>query len=613
VPTAGELLLVDLNICTTITGVILAEKDAFDPNVQLFLAERDILSAATEAAPNSRELTDRRRQILFLPGGADRSGFFGNDPSKLSGRQERVLRQLMFKDVDIEYRPAMAPVGVPVDMNGPDRQSVFVWDSNTVAEGLDSYPHLADLRTLGMVMSNCQVLGALHRCHEIREDTIAESDREPPRGAMPIEAYREHVEERLRRIGQLQSEVSLGVEAHVLATGVAGGRPLRRYHESVVAESSLPHLLSMTQHLLAAVGDAVRVEQELLAVQEARQAAQKQISIAKATKGLLDQSEDFKAATLIFAAVAVVIGLAGLFASAAAMPKTQSDTLLRSTPGSLLFVISAVVCAAALGVGLRWASRVTLDRRWRRWTRIVRGASLVVLVGAVLSALLLAVSAPGKSTLPVLVGVLIAVAAAVVLVFCLALELNFETPDEEIPDEQGGSQSTADVVAIEIWPLAVIDGQVHLWRGSPVGEPLTDKDRRRIELLVEERVHVLTTGRVRYVHSTSWRSAGSTIVLTYVALLDLNDKSPDWIPVQPQAVRPEGGSAPGPIHTADVLNHALGHLAFLVTYRRQESQEFDSAWQEALQQWTPQLAGELLAIPDQRRAGAQRPAPGGCR
>ena len=569
VPAAARLLLVDVELeADSPDGLILAEKDAFDPAVHIGLSGADLLAAAGVAGARRG---GSRRQILVLAGGEPDGYLLGRRPAELSADRERLLRQLMFKDVDIEYRPEMAPVRVPLDMNGPDLQSVFVWDSNTVAEGLDSYPHLADLRVFGMVMSNCQVLAAEQRCQEIREEAVRESDRgtaSVDMGQSTVDERRTAVAQRVRRVGLLQQDLTMGVEMYALGTAVAGGRPLLRYHESVVAESPLPHLLAVTQNLLSQVVASVGTEQRLLEVEEAREAAGKQLAIAESTRGLLDQSEALKAASLVFAAVAAVISLAGLFAAAAAIPRGQHQTLFGSTRGSVLFVLVAVAAAVGLGVALRRASRVRLAPRARRAVRVLRWTSLGLLVAG----LVLAFEPPAAPA-----GLTAVALASLGALFSLALELDFDGAEQ--PARVGPA-------AVELWLLAVHDGGVYRWAAGPVYLSL-DRPDSGVDGPVTERVTRLCGRAPRYLHSTSWRLRGGMLTLTYVALVEEPDDPARWLPVRPSE------SATGQVTASDVLQHALGHLAFLAAYRPDDARLFADGWAEAFAAWTPVPAGRL--------------------
>ena len=571
VPMAGDLLLVDLTVSAEGTdGLILAEKDAFDNSLRLTLDGQDLTTAAGVLGWH---LTNMRRQILVLPGGP--GALFGDDPTALTPAQEALLRQLMFKDVDISYRPGLAPVSVPIDMNGPDRQSVFVWDTNTVAEGLSAYPHLVDLRVLGIAMVNAQIVGALKRCTEIREEATRATD--PTRigelTAAPAEVRRVQVEDRLLRIGALRQDLSVGVEMHALATAVAGGRPLLRYHEAVVTESPLPHLLRVSEHLLGQLAGSVRLEKDLLDVAESRETAREQLVIASATKGLLDQSEAFKAASLVFAAVAAVISLSGLFAAVASVPRAQDQSLLGSVPDSALFVVVALVVAAVAGVGLRRVSRVRLAPPWRVPLRLARWLLFVALVGFIGLALSTAFVHPGASSTLVLfiAGSLV---SATVLVFALALELNFEPPASTVVSAQP--------VRVEVWPVTVSGGEVYRHPDAPI----VDAAGSDIASVAAR------AGTVRYLHSTSWRFARGGVVLTYLAVIDGVADLTGWRRLRP--LEPSAGTT-----EEDVLQHALGHLAFLIAHRHTEANEFPGEQREAFQRWQPVVAGQV-PVPAQR-------------
>jgi hypothetical protein len=373
-------------------------------------------------------LTGLRRQILILHG-AEAEPLLGSEPVGLSDDQERLLRQLVFKDTDITYRAALAPVSVPADINGPDLQSVFVWDTNTVVEGLDGYPALEKPRILGFALSNCQIVGAIARCEAIRLRTVTELVRDRPPEAISADQLRDTTESLVRTIASLRQDLDLGVEMHLLSAGIAGGRPLRQYHESIAAESDLPHLLKITRHLLNQLLGALRTDQELRGLQEARETAEKQLRIAEATQGLLDQTDAFKAATVIFASVAAVLGLAGLFAQAMAIPAAQQDTLLRSVPGGLVFTLVTVAVAVTLGLALRFAAkRAPRSTRARRWTRRLRWAA-VLATGVAVAAALAVVLGHGPANVAVTL-VTAATVGALTAVFCIALEFDFEAPQD---------------------------------------------------------------------------------------------------------------------------------------------------------------------------------------
>ena len=104
-------------------------------------------------------------------------------------------------------------------------------------------------------------------------------------------------------------------------------------------------------------------------------------------------------------------------------------------------------------------------------------------------------------------------------------------------------------------------------------------------------------------HSTSWRHAGTEVVLTYLAVLDPGCALPDsWVatPVaHTELARGDETTPPPTIAVDQVLEHALRHLAWL-------SRE-DEVIGRALPGWTRVLAGY---VPEPFRAlgGFEPPA-----
>lgn len=315
-------------------------------------------------------------------------------------------------------------VTVLADINGPDRQAVFVWATNTVAEGLDQYGELGRLRVLALVLSNCQVLAATMVCRRIREAALADLGEPAPAVAEPAEALRDRVERRVRQVARLRQELSRDAEMHARGTAVLGGRPLFSYHQAVVAESELPLLLSVTQHLLEQLSTALAVEQQLRHVQEARETAEQQLAVTRTTQRLLDQSEALKAASVVFASVAAVLGLAGLFAQTAAIPRAQDGTYFSSVTGSVVFVLTVAALAVIVGVWVRIASKATLAARLRRPAAVARwlltAATTAGLAGSAVGLLIPNGSAVTSA------GLLVAGLGAILLVILIALEFDFD-------------------------------------------------------------------------------------------------------------------------------------------------------------------------------------------
>jgi hypothetical protein len=89
------------------------------------------------------------------------------------------------------------------------------------------------------------------------------------------------------------------------------------------------------------------------------------------------------------------------------------------------------------------------------------------------------------------------------------------------------------------------------------------------------------------VHSTSWRAEPGRIVLTYVAAVEDPEPLSPFLAAEPvghvDLARGEATAAPKAIAEAQVLEHALRHLSWLV--------RDDAAVREALHTWSPALEG----------------------
>jgi hypothetical protein len=135
-------------------------------------------------------------------------------------------------------------------------------------------------------------------------------------------------------------------------------------------------------------------------------------------------------------------------------------------------------------------------------------------------------------------------------------------------------------------------GRVYRWAAGPAHLAL-ERPGSGIEAPLTARVTELCGRPPRYLHSTSWRLRDGVLTLTYVALLDALGDREDWAVVQPS------GSTPGAVAEEDVLQHALGHLAFLAAYRPADAGLLADGWAEAFAAWAPVPAGELrrTAVP----------------
>jgi hypothetical protein len=91
----------------------------------------------------------------------------------------------------------------------------------------------------------------------------------------------------------------------------------------------------------------------------------------------------------------------------------------------------------------------------------------------------------------------------------------------------------------------------------------------------------------RVLHSTSWRHDGEHVVLTYLAVVDAPSELNPNLASEPvrrtELARGGRTAAPGTIETAEVMEHALRHLAWLLAD--------DPAVSAALPDWREPLAG----------------------
>jgi hypothetical protein len=92
--------------------------------------------------------------------------------------------------------------------------------------------------------------------------------------------------------------------------------------------------------------------------------------------------------------------------------------------------------------------------------------------------------------------------------------------------------------------------------------------------------------QARVLHSTSWRHDGDHVVLTYLAVVETPEALDGNLVAEPVSradlARGAAASAPESIATAQVLEHALRHLAWLI--------EDDPAVAAALPDWRLPLA-----------------------
>lgn len=141
--------------------------------------------------------------------------------------------------------------------------------------------------------------------------------------------------------------------------------------------------------------------------------------------------------------------------------------------------------------------------------------------------------------------------------------------------------------AIEVLPVAMQDGNLVSLKpehadsfvvGWPAGAQPEDVAGNALNTLGVKPV---------VLHSTSWRHAGGEVVLTYLAVVESAASLPEsWISqpvVHTELARGDATAPPPAIGVAQVLEHALRHLAWLV--------EEDELIARTLPGWNTHLEG----------------------
>lgn len=156
-------------------------------------------------------------------------------------------------------------------------------------------------------------------------------------------------------------------------------------------------------------------------------------------------------------------------------------------------------------------------------------------------------------------------------------------------------------VRAEVWPLAADELGVWLLSGGDAWRSFAIAADSEPHFEVELLAAGHDMPRPLLLHSTSWRSDGPAVVLTYVAVFDcpalVRDIWPAALPVDPGLLpavgNPPGhGAADAPVpRYVDVLHHALRHLRFLMDTDAGAAAVLTGHWARHLARLTPVLAG----------------------
>lgn len=303
-------------------GVIQAAKDAYDiRRVTLWLDDVPLLDRVRQLAERSDLRFGRERAQLLV---VDRlGGPPGEDFDPVNGVDQRLLRQLLFKDTDISYRPAWAPVSMPPDINGPEGTLVAVWATSTVVSG---YDRLLPKRVEEMTERLSEAVIALEACNGVLGEAEAEIAVEQPDWSSHADALR-----------RLQYRYTFAVERHLPSMGAKGGRPVESYYEAAARELGLVDRAATTRRVIDRLAEVARAERD-----------RREILAA------LSRARDARITAVVAGTLGALLAAAGLFATLATIP--SQGTLLGTAYRSAALAEVLVVGAGGIGVLLALAA-----------------------------------------------------------------------------------------------------------------------------------------------------------------------------------------------------------------------------------------------------------------
>jgi hypothetical protein len=391
---AGDALAFELRLRGSLNDYIDAQRDAFDRMVKKQLAGEDLLKAAVSQVNGAdRNRLDRlvygqdKHQIMVLSH-ADAGFIFSADgdggraqqtstsktmhgvaePLNLRRVDFAALSKLMFKDVEINYRPDRTPISLPDDINGPNCQMVAVWASNTVVCGIEAYNNLGpDYGDLGarrireLTYVAAQIVAATNRCREIRMATLSVLRHLSLPASLDQASDQEHVD-LIRYEGELQSleiDLTWGIDVYRGPALVRGGRPLERYQEAVRAEGGFDASVALTHRMVDHLTSIVTRRRQIFDVRH-------QTDQLAAINKLLDRTEGVKTASIVIATIVVVVSCVGLFATLAAVPVSTGSLFLGPQFRSAAAAALSVIFAGVLGFGVYVASKARVSGNARK-------------------------------------------------------------------------------------------------------------------------------------------------------------------------------------------------------------------------------------------------------
>jgi hypothetical protein len=159
---------------------------------------------------------------------------------------------------------------------------------------------------------------------------------------------------------------------------------------------------------------------------------------------------------------------------------------------------------------------------------------------------------------------------------------------------------------VEIWPVAADTEGIWLlsgddaWRSDRI--PADGQPQAEVEYVLWSRG---AAERTEFAHSTSWRVDGPHIVLTYIAVVSVDelvrDTWPSASPISARLANVVGPATSGPALSEpvprhiDVLFHGIRHLRFLLDTDATAQRALIDPWPRHLARLQPALAGMYTA------------------
>lgn len=145
-------------------------------------------------------------------------------------------------------------------------------------------------------------------------------------------------------------------------------------------------------------------------------------------------------------------------------------------------------------------------------------------------------------------------------------------------------------VQAEVFVLALVDGAIGLTGPCGPAPWLIELGEDDDPVATVARLTRLNIGEPTVVHSTSWRRDRDAVILSFVVVIDpelVKDMTSVAVD-RSELARSEAAAAPAAIDHAQVLEHGLRHLAWLVEDDEVVREHLGRVWTDALEGYVPQ-------------------------